>query len=113
MSKVRLVALTCGAAVLCAAAGFDPAIFSKPVDKITIEILDAKGQVIRTFNGSADEDRARTAGRGGRGGGEAATERKTEVAVVAASRPLQSRERRESTITSGTSATPTRKASRG
>src|SRR5690349_4905982 len=28
MSKLRLVALTCGAAVLCAAAGFDPAIFS-------------------------------------------------------------------------------------
>jgi photosystem II stability/assembly factor-like uncharacterized protein len=44
---------------------------SKPVDKITIEILDAKGEVLRTFTGSAEEDRARTAGRGGRGGGEA------------------------------------------
>jgi photosystem II stability/assembly factor-like uncharacterized protein len=32
----------------------------KPADKVTIEILDAKGQVIRTFTGSPDDDKRRT-----------------------------------------------------
>jgi photosystem II stability/assembly factor-like uncharacterized protein len=41
----------------------------QPADKVTIEILDAKGQVIRTFTGSAEEDKNRGGGRGGRGGG--------------------------------------------
>jgi photosystem II stability/assembly factor-like uncharacterized protein len=41
---------------------------SKPVDKITLEILDAKGQLVRSFIGSADDDRR--GGRGGRGGAE-------------------------------------------
>jgi len=45
---------------------------SKPVDKITIDILDSKGQVVRSFSGSPEEDRNRTGGRGGRGGGGAA-----------------------------------------
>ena len=40
---------------------------SKPVDKITIDILDSKGQVVRSFTGSPEEERA-AAGRGGRGG---------------------------------------------
>ncbi|HEV3196553.1 MAG TPA: glycosyl hydrolase [Bryobacteraceae bacterium] len=40
---------------------------NKPVDKITIDILDAKGQVVRSFTGSPEDDRA-AAGRGGRGG---------------------------------------------
>ena len=39
---------------------------SKPVDKLTIDILDARGQVIRTFTGSAEDERR--GGRGGRGG---------------------------------------------
>ncbi len=38
---------------------------SKPVDTIRVEILDPKGQVIRAFTGSAEEDRRRTGGRGG------------------------------------------------
>jgi len=41
---------------------------SKPADKVTIDILDTKGQVIRTFTGSEEEDRNRPGGRGGRGG---------------------------------------------
>lgn len=41
-------------------------LLKKPVEKLAIEILDAKGQVLRTFNGSAT---AAGAGRGGRGGG--------------------------------------------
>jgi len=41
---------------------------SKPVDKITLEILDAKGNVVRSFIGSPDDDRR--GGRGGRGGAE-------------------------------------------
>jgi photosystem II stability/assembly factor-like uncharacterized protein len=32
----------------------------KPADKVTIEILDAKGQVIRTFTGSPDDDKRKT-----------------------------------------------------
>jgi len=47
---------------------------NKPVDKITIEIVDPKGQVIQTFNGSAEDDRAGRGGRGGRGGGAAPAE---------------------------------------
>ncbi len=39
----------------------------KPADEVKIEILDAKGQVVRSFTGSAVQDRAR-GGRGGRGG---------------------------------------------
>jgi hypothetical protein len=47
---------------------------SKPVDKLTIDIMDAKGQVIRSFTGTTEDDR-RGAGRGGRGGeGEADAE---------------------------------------
>ncbi len=38
----------------------------QPADKVQIDILDAKGQVVRTYTGSAEED-AR-GGRGGRGG---------------------------------------------
>jgi photosystem II stability/assembly factor-like uncharacterized protein len=38
---------------------------AKPADKITIDILDAKGQVLRSFTGSPADDRR---GRGGRGG---------------------------------------------
>jgi photosystem II stability/assembly factor-like uncharacterized protein len=42
---------------------------SKAADKVTIDILDANGHVVRTFTGSAEEDRARSGGgRGGRGG---------------------------------------------
>jgi hypothetical protein len=40
----------------------------QPADKVTIDILDARGQVVRSFTGSPEEDRNRTAGgRGGRG----------------------------------------------
>jgi photosystem II stability/assembly factor-like uncharacterized protein len=46
---------------------------SKPADQIQIDILDAKGQVVRSFTGSEAEDKAR-AGRGGRGGAAAAGE---------------------------------------
>jgi len=35
---------------------------SKPVDKITIDILDSKGQVVRSFIGSPEEDRNRLVG---------------------------------------------------
>ncbi len=35
-------------------------------DKVTVEVLDGKGQVIRTFTGSAEDDK-RAGGRGGRG----------------------------------------------
>jgi photosystem II stability/assembly factor-like uncharacterized protein len=41
---------------------------AKPSDKVTIEILDAAGKTVRTFTGSAEEDRNR-GGRGGRGAG--------------------------------------------
>jgi hypothetical protein len=44
---------------------------AKPADKVTIEILDAAGKTVRTFTGSAEEDRNR-GGRGGRGAGGAA-----------------------------------------
>ncbi|MBZ5621145.1 MAG: glycosyl hydrolase [Acidobacteriia bacterium] len=44
----------------------------QPADKITIDILDAKGQVVRSFTGSAEDDRA-AGGRGGRGGRGGAT----------------------------------------
>ena len=37
---------------------------AKHADKVTIDILDAKGQVIRTFTGTPNDQ----AGRGGRGG---------------------------------------------
>ncbi|HSB11705.1 MAG TPA: glycosyl hydrolase [Blastocatellia bacterium] len=39
-----------------------------PADKITVEILDAKGQVIRTFTGDAEADKRRTPGAGGEEG---------------------------------------------
>jgi len=40
----------------------------KPSDKVVIDILDARGQVVRSFTGSPEEDRNRAAGgRGGRG----------------------------------------------
>ncbi len=46
---------------------------NKPVDKITIDILDSKGQVVRSFTGSPEDDRAGArGGRGGRGGAGAA-----------------------------------------
>ncbi len=46
---------------------------NQPVDKITIDILDAKGQVVRSFTGSPEQDRAGArSGRGGRGGAAAA-----------------------------------------
>jgi hypothetical protein len=32
----------------------------KPAEKITVEILDSRGQVIRTFTGSAEDDKRRT-----------------------------------------------------
>src|SRR5580698_7883072 len=41
---------------------------AKPAEKVTIEILDAKGQVIRTFTGTPN-DQANGRGRGGRGRG--------------------------------------------
>ena len=37
---------------------------SKAADKVTVEILDSRGQVVRTFTGSAEDDR-RGGGRGG------------------------------------------------
>jgi photosystem II stability/assembly factor-like uncharacterized protein len=40
----------------------------KAADTVTIDILDAQGKVVRSFTGSAEEDRRRAAGRGGRGG---------------------------------------------
>jgi photosystem II stability/assembly factor-like uncharacterized protein len=42
----------------------------KPADKVTIEILDSKDQVIRTFVGSPEDDKRRTAGGGGSDEGE-------------------------------------------
>jgi photosystem II stability/assembly factor-like uncharacterized protein len=43
---------------------------AKPADKVTIDILDAVGRVVRTFEGSPEEDRNRAGGgRGGRGAG--------------------------------------------
>ncbi|HLF84463.1 MAG TPA: glycosyl hydrolase, partial [Blastocatellia bacterium] len=42
----------------------------KPADKITIEILDAKGQVIRAFTGSTDDDKRTTGPGAGAAGGE-------------------------------------------
>jgi photosystem II stability/assembly factor-like uncharacterized protein len=42
----------------------------KPADKITIEILDSKDRVIRTFVGSPEEDKRRSAGTGGSEEGE-------------------------------------------
>lgn len=42
----------------------------KPADKITIEILDAKGQVIRAFTGSTDDDKRATGPGAGAAGGE-------------------------------------------
>jgi photosystem II stability/assembly factor-like uncharacterized protein len=41
---------------------------AKPAEKVTIEILDAKGQVLRTFTGTPN-DQANGRGRGGRGRG--------------------------------------------
>lgn len=41
---------------------------AKPAEKVTIEILDSKGQVIRTFTGTPN-DQANGRGRGGRGRG--------------------------------------------
>ena len=41
---------------------------SKPAEKVQIDILDAKGQVVRSFTGTPQDQRA---GRGGRGGTEA------------------------------------------
>jgi hypothetical protein len=41
---------------------------AKPAEKVTIDILDAKGQVIRTFTGTPN-DAANGRGRGGRGRG--------------------------------------------
>jgi len=43
----------------------------KPVEKLTIEVLDAKGAVVQTIEGGAQAGRGGR-GRGGRGGGEAA-----------------------------------------
>jgi photosystem II stability/assembly factor-like uncharacterized protein len=42
----------------------------KPADKVTIEILDSKDQVIRTFAGSAEDEKRRTAGSGNSDEGE-------------------------------------------
>ena len=42
----------------------------QPADKVTIEVLDAKGQLIRTFAGSADEDKRRPAAGAGSEEGE-------------------------------------------
>jgi hypothetical protein len=41
---------------------------AKPAEKVTIDILDAKGQVVRTFTGTPN-DQANGRGRGGRGRG--------------------------------------------
>jgi photosystem II stability/assembly factor-like uncharacterized protein len=41
---------------------------AKPADKIQIDILDAKGQVVRTFTGTPNDPAGGRGGRGGRGG---------------------------------------------
>jgi len=41
---------------------------AKAAERVTIDILDAKGQLVRSFTGSEEEDRNRAGGRGGRGG---------------------------------------------
>ncbi len=41
---------------------------AKPVDQITIDILDAKGELVRSFAGSEEENKKRASARGGRGG---------------------------------------------
>jgi photosystem II stability/assembly factor-like uncharacterized protein len=41
---------------------------ARPVDKITIDILDARGALVRSFSGSEEDDKKRAAARGGRGG---------------------------------------------
>ena len=56
---------------------------SKPADKITIDILDSKGQVVRSFTGSPEEDRNRAGGRGGRGGAGAAAPASAEAGTPA------------------------------
>jgi len=45
---------------------------TKPADKVTIDILDAKGQVIRSFTGTPNDQSGGRGGRGGRGGETAA-----------------------------------------
>jgi photosystem II stability/assembly factor-like uncharacterized protein len=42
----------------------------KPAEKVTIEILDSRDQVVRTFVGSPEDDKRRTAGSGGSDEGE-------------------------------------------
>ncbi|SPE41272.1 conserved exported hypothetical protein [Candidatus Sulfopaludibacter sp. SbA3] len=44
---------------------------AKPADKIQIDILDAQGQVVRTFTGTPNDQAGGRGGRGGRGGGAA------------------------------------------
>ena len=46
---------------------------SKPSDKIQIDILDSKGQVVRTFTGTPNDQQGGRGGRGGRGGAAADT----------------------------------------
>jgi photosystem II stability/assembly factor-like uncharacterized protein len=45
---------------------------AKPAEKVTIDILDEKGQVIRTFTGTPNDPAGGRGGRGGRGRGAAA-----------------------------------------
>ncbi|HUI54210.1 MAG TPA: hypothetical protein VLY04_04525 [Bryobacteraceae bacterium] len=45
---------------------------NKPADKVTIDILDAKGQVVRSFTGTPNDQAGGRGGRGGRGGEAAA-----------------------------------------
>jgi hypothetical protein len=47
----------------------------QPAEKVQIDILDAKGQIVRTYTGSPEDDaRGGRGGRGGRGAAAAATE---------------------------------------
>jgi photosystem II stability/assembly factor-like uncharacterized protein len=52
----------------------------QPAEKVQIEILDAKGQVVRTYTGSAEDDTR--GGRGGRGGRGAAAAAATDDAAA-------------------------------